>query len=159
MRAFLGLSSNGGDRIAHLQRAVRATPDLVAVSPVYETEPVGGAQQGALLSIVVELDTTLTPRRLLRVCRELERQALRIRRVGFGPHTLDVDIVWIDAVTITEDDLTIPPARMHERNFVIQPLLDLAPDLEVAGWDPATAFGEVEALGDLFELDLAPVAD
>lgn len=159
MRVLLGLGSNLGDRIGHLRRAVQAIPDLVAVSPVYETEPVGGPEQGAYLNIVVELDTTLTPRRLLRICRELERQAQRVRRVRWGPRTLDVDILWIDGVTVAEDDLTVPHARAHERNFVMRPLLDLAPELELPGWDPATAIGEVRALGDLFELDLAPVAD
>ncbi len=145
MRAFLGLSSKLGDRIAHLQRAVQATPDLVTVSPVY--------QQGPSLVIVVELDTTSTPRRLLRIGRELERQA---RRVSPGPRPLSVDILWIDGLTVAEDDLTVPPNRLHEHDVVMRPLLDLAPDLEVPGWNPAA--GGLEALGDLSELDLAPVA-
>ncbi|MCP3854891.1 MAG: 2-amino-4-hydroxy-6-hydroxymethyldihydropteridine diphosphokinase [Actinomycetia bacterium] len=159
MRAFLGLGSNLGDRLEFLRRAVQAVPDLVAVSPVYESEPVGGPDQGAYLNIVVELDTTLTPRRLLRVCRELERQARRVRRVRWGPRTLDVDVLWVEGVAVEEDDLTVPHARMHERNFVMRPLLDLAPDLDVPGWDPETAVGDVEALGDLFELELSPRAD
>ncbi|MCP3912875.1 MAG: 2-amino-4-hydroxy-6-hydroxymethyldihydropteridine diphosphokinase [Actinomycetia bacterium] len=159
MRAFLGLGSNLGDRFEFLRRAVQAVPDLVAVSPVYESEPVGGPDQGAYLNIVVELDTTLTPRRLLRVCRELERQARRVRRVRWGPRTLDVDVLWVEGVAVEEDDLTVPHARMHERNFVMRPLLDLAPDLDVPGWDPETAVGDVEALGDLFELELSPRAD
>ena len=80
MRAFLGLGSNLGDRWAHLRAAVAALPDVVAVSPVYETDPVGGpAGQGAYLNCVVELDTSLEPRQLLELAHRLETAAGRER--------------------------------------------------------------------------------
>ena len=152
-RAFLGLGTNLGDRRSHLRRAVDAMPDVVAVSSVYETEPVGGPDQGAFLNIVVELATELDPWALLEVCRSLERAAGRERRVRWGPRTLDVDVLWIEGVELRESRLTVPHPRMYERNFVVVPLLELAPDLTdelgELGYDPATALGAVTALGPL----------
>ena len=72
-RAFLGLGSNLGDRRDHLRSAIETMPDVVAVSGLYETDPVGGPEQGAYLNLVVELDTDLTARELLELCRTLER--------------------------------------------------------------------------------------
>jgi 2-amino-4-hydroxy-6-hydroxymethyldihydropteridine diphosphokinase len=128
-RAFLGLGSNLGDRRATLVEAVRALPDVVAVSPVYETDPVGGPEQGAFLNLVVELDTELAARELLELCAEREAAADRVRQVRWGPRTLDVDVLWIDGVDVDEPDLTVPHPRMWERRFVLVPLGDLAPDL------------------------------
>lgn len=150
---FLGLGTNLGDRRAFLADAVAAIPDLVATSSIYETEPVGGPEQGAYLNIVVELMTALEPRELLALCRSLERAAGRERRIRWGPRTLDVDVLWIDGVEVDEADLTVPHPRMHQRNFVVVPLLEIAPDLadEMAslGYDADTAFGAVTSLGPL----------
>lgn len=129
-RSFLGLGSNLGDRWAHLRAAVAGVPDLVAVSPVYETAPVGGpAGQGPFLNAVVELDTGLGPRQLLEVCRRLEEAAGRVRSQRFGPRTLDVDVLLAGDEQVDEPDLTVPHPRMWERAFVLVPLADLAPDL------------------------------
>lgn len=132
-RAFLGLGSNVGDRERLLREAVDTLRDLDigfrAVSPIYETDPVGGPDQGAFLNLVVELDTDREPRDLLAICHRLEAAAERVRDVRWGPRTLDVDILWIDGVTLTDDDLTVPHPRMWERRFVLAPLRDLAPDL------------------------------
>lgn len=128
-------------------------PDLVAVSSVYETEPVGGPEQGAYLNIVVELATQREPTELLELCRQLERSAGRERRIRWGPRTLDVDVLWIDGVTVDEPELTVPHPRMYQRNFVVVPLLEIAPDLAEAmadlGYDADTAFGDVAAIGAL----------
>lgn len=134
-RAFLGLGSNIGDRLGHLRSAVGSLPDLVAVSGVYETDPVGGPDQGRFLNIVVQLDTDLGPRDLLGLCHRLESVAGRVRDVRWGPRTLDVDILWIDGVTLDEPDLQIPHPRMFERRFVLEPLAELAPDLLPDGWE------------------------
>ena len=130
-RAFLGLGSNLGDREALLATAVdRLTAvGLVAVSPRYETDPVGGPEQGAYLNAVVELDTDLSPRQLLAVCGRLEQAAERVRAERWGPRTLDVDVLWIEGVEVDEPDLVVPHPRMWERRFVLAPLRDLAPDL------------------------------
>jgi 2-amino-4-hydroxy-6-hydroxymethyldihydropteridine diphosphokinase len=153
-RAFLGLGSNVGDRVRYLGEAVdtlRAV-DLRAVSRVYETEPVGGpGGQGAYLNLVAELETARTPHDLLGVCRRLEAAAGRLREERWGPRTLDVDVLWIDGVTVEEPDLKVPHPRMWERRFVLAPLRDLAPDLvDEARLD--TAAGYVEPVGTLDEL-------
>ena len=129
-RAFLGLGSNQGDRWRLLRDAVSSLPDVVAVSPVYETDPVGGpAGQGPYLNCVVELSTNLTPRQLLGICHRLESAADRVRHERWGPRTLDVDILLVGDLVVDEPDLQIPHPRMRERRFVLEPLRDLVPEL------------------------------
>jgi 2-amino-4-hydroxy-6-hydroxymethyldihydropteridine diphosphokinase len=150
-RAFLGLGSNLGDRARHLLDAVETlrAVDLWAVSPVYETEPVGGpGGQGAYLNLVAELDTERSPHDLLGVCHRLEAAAGRVRDERWGPRTLDVDVLWIDGVTVDEPDLQVPHPRMWERRFVLAPLRDLAPDL-VDDAAVEAAAGWVEPVGTL----------
>ena len=131
MRAFLGLGSNLGDRAAHLRLAVASLPDVVAVSHVYETEPVGGPPgQGRYLNLVVELDTDLEPHELLRIAKRLEAGAGRVPTdVRWGPRPLDVDVLLVDDRTVTEADLVVPHPRMWDRRFVVEPLRELAPEL------------------------------
>jgi 2-amino-4-hydroxy-6-hydroxymethyldihydropteridine diphosphokinase len=129
-RVFLGLGSNQGDRWKLLRDAVASLPDVVAVSPVYETDPIGGpAGQGPYLNCVVELETTLPPRRLLGICHRLESAADRVRHERWGPRTLDVDILLFGDLVIDEPDLQIPHSMLRERRFVLEPLRDLAPEL------------------------------
>lgn len=133
-RVFLSLGSNLGDRRAFLSEAVEALGSWVqAVSPVYETDPVGGPDQTRFLNIVVELLTDVSARELLAVCHRLESAAERVRIERWGPRTLDVDILWIDGETVDEPDLQIPHPRMNVRRFVLAPLADLAPELVDAG--------------------------
>ena len=148
-RAFLGLGSNLGDREAHLRAAVAELDDVVAVSPVYETEPVGGpGDQGPYLNLVVELDTELDARGLLEVCQRLETDAGRVREVRWGARTLDVDVLWVDGDERDEPDLVVPHPRMWDRRFVLAPMRDLAPDLVSADAVEGAA-GEVQQIGDL----------
>ena len=147
-RAFLGLGSNLGERRELLAAAVAAIPDLVAVSPLYETDPVGGPEQGAFLNLVVELDTPMSARELLVLCSELEAAADRVRAVRWGPRTLDVDVLWVDGETVAEPDLEVPHPRMWGRRFVLAPLRDLAPDL-VALEQVEAAEGDVRLAGPL----------
>ncbi len=130
MRVFLSLGSNQGDRWTRLREAVSSLPDVVAVSPVYETDPVGGpGGQGPYLNCVVELATDLAPRRLLGICHRLETAAERVRHERWGPRTLDIDILLFEGVELDEPDLQIPHPRMRDRRFVLEPLRDLAPEL------------------------------
>ena len=154
VRAFLGLGSNLGDRWAHLRRAVdqlRAERTVVAVSHVYETEPIGGPDdQGAFLNLVVEVALKVgeDPFTLLAECQRLEVAAGRVRLVRWGPRTLDADVLWIEGVTLDTPELTVPHPRWHERRFVLAPLADLAPELvDEEMW--ASAGGEVEDVGTL----------
>ncbi len=142
-RAYLGLGSNLGDRAAHLQfgldgLAARAG-QVVAISPVYETQPVGGPAQPDYLNAVVAVETELSPRELLGVAKALEAEAGREldpeRR--WGPRPLDIDILMVGDLRVDDPDLVVPHPRIHQRAFVLAPLADVAPDMVVAptaGW-------------------------
>jgi 2-amino-4-hydroxy-6-hydroxymethyldihydropteridine diphosphokinase len=129
-RAFVALGSNLGDRRAHLEAGVAHLPDVVAVSPVYETEPVGGPTgQDRYLNMVAELRTPATPLELLAAARRAEAAAGRTRSVRWGPRTLDVDILLVGDLLVDSTELQIPHPRMWERGFVLVPLADLAPEI------------------------------
>lgn len=151
-RAFLGLGSNLEDREKFLEDAVielASKGDVVAVSPTYETEPIGGPRsQANFLNLVVELHTLDSARQLLERCRQLEEHAGRVRTVRFGPRTLDADVLLFGNETVNEDDLEIPHPRMWERRFVLAPLRDLAPEL-ISEADVTSSGGEVKKVGRL----------
>jgi 2-amino-4-hydroxy-6-hydroxymethyldihydropteridine diphosphokinase len=150
VRAFLGMGSNLGDSRRVLRDAVDTLGDsVVAVSPLYETEPVGGPPgQQDYLNLVVELDTEQTPRQLLGLCRRLEAAAGRVRVERWGPRTLDVDILIVGELRVDEPDLVVPHPRMHERRFVMAPLADLAPELVPPDWQDRVE-GSVRRAGSL----------
>ena len=127
MRAYLGLGSNLGDRRASLGGAIAALPDVVAVSPVYETEPVGGPpDQSPYLNLVVTLETELSHRELLELAHRLEEAAGRVRAERNGPRPLDVDVLLVGDLCVHDPDLVVPHPRMWQRRFVLAPLADLA---------------------------------
>jgi 2-amino-4-hydroxy-6-hydroxymethyldihydropteridine diphosphokinase len=149
VRAFLGLGSNIGDRRAALRQAVSRLPDVVGVSPVYETEPVGGPPgQRPYLNLVVELATERTPRQLLELGGRLEAAAGRVPAERWGPRPLDVDVLLVGDQKVEDPDLVVPHPRMWERRFVVAPLADLAPELVPDGWE-ASVSGEVAKLGTI----------
>ncbi len=154
--AFLSLGSNIGDREDYLARAVEsleATERVVAVSTVYETEPVGGVEQDPFLNIVAKIETALAPEALLDCCHEIEQEAKRVREIRWGPRTLDVDILLYGDRRIETATLVVPHPRMTERNFVMAPLLELDPTLIdhplLDGYDPDSAIGAVTSIGPL----------
>lgn len=148
-RAFLGLGSNLGDRERYLREAVETLPGVVQVSPLYETDPVGGpGGQDPYLNVVVEISTDLSPRALLGVCHRLESAAQRVRTGRWGPRTLDVDILLYDDVRVDDPDLTIPHPRMWQRRFVVAPLRDIAPELVPEDWEHRVE-GSVRSVGNL----------
>ena len=111
---------------------------MIAVSDVYETAPVGGPIQDDFLNAVVAIETDLPPSDLLVLAMHVEQLAARVRIVQWGPRTLDVDILMYGDEQVSEPDLEIPHPRMHERAFVLAPLLDVAPDLVTrppGGWE------------------------
>ena len=150
MRAFLGMGSNLGDSRRLLRDALDALgARVVAVSPLYETAPLGGPPgQQDYLNIVVELDTDETPRELLELCRGLEAAAGRVRTERWGPRALDVDVLLVGELRVDEADLVVPHPRMHERRFVMAPLADLAPELVPLDWEDRVA-GSVRRVGKL----------
>jgi 2-amino-4-hydroxy-6-hydroxymethyldihydropteridine diphosphokinase len=133
MRAYLGIGSNLGDRFGHLQAGVSSLAgeegvEVVAVSSVYRTEPVGGPEQPEFLNAVVTIDTTLPPRELLTLAQRIEDERDRLRKERWGPRTLDVDILLYGDITLREVDLEIPHPRLAERGFALEPLLEVEPD-------------------------------
>ena len=134
----LALGSNMGDSAAILQGAIDdlASVDgisVVGVSGTYETDPVGGPEQDPYLNAVVVAITDLDPWELLAVTQSIEQHWHRVRDVRWGPRTLDIDILAVDAETVDSDDLEIPHPRAHERAFVLVPWADVAPDAVIPG--------------------------
>jgi 2-amino-4-hydroxy-6-hydroxymethyldihydropteridine diphosphokinase len=139
-RAFVGLGSNLGERETTLRAAIgrlRTIPNVEVrrVSTLRDTEPIGYVDQPRFLNGVVELETTLSARALLGVLLELERAFGRDRSTGppMGPRTLDLDLLLYGDATIDEPLLEVPHPRLQERRFVLEPLAELDPDLEVPG--------------------------
>lgn len=131
-RCVLSLGSNLGDRMAHLQAAVEALPALgvrvLAVSRVYETDAVGGPEQGPFLNIVALAETGAAPLDLLAACHAVEAQHDRRRDVRWGPRTLDIDLIAYDGLRSDDPELTLPHPRAAVRAFVCVPWLDVDPD-------------------------------
>ena len=137
MRAFLALGSNLGDRLEALVGAVRGLAgiggvEVVATSRVYETVPVGPAQPD-YLNAVISVQTDRSPRSLLEAALSVERDLGRIRAERWGPRTIDVDLLTCGRLIVDEPGLAVPHPRMHERAFVIVPLLELEPDPVLPG--------------------------
>ncbi|MDT0300573.1 2-amino-4-hydroxy-6-hydroxymethyldihydropteridine diphosphokinase [Streptomonospora wellingtoniae] len=137
-RVVLSLGSNVGDRMAALQSAVDALFDApglepVALSPVYETAPVGGPEQGPFLNAVVTADTRMPADVLLERAQSVEEALGRVRDVRWGPRTLDVDIISVGGERSEDPRLTLPHPRAHERAFVLRPWADVDPGAEIAG--------------------------
>ncbi|MFI6456884.1 2-amino-4-hydroxy-6-hydroxymethyldihydropteridine diphosphokinase [Streptosporangium amethystogenes] len=138
MRVVLALGSNLGDRFGTLRGgldALFAEPGLtlVAVSPVYETDPVGGPEQGAYLNAVVIAESALEPRALLDRAQGVENTFGRVRVERWGARTLDVDLISVGDVVMDDPDLTLPHPRAHERAFVLVPWVRADPDAVLSG--------------------------
>jgi len=149
--AVIGLGSNLGDRLVNLNGAIaalRATPRVVVakVSSFHETEPVGGpAGQGRFLNAAALLETTLDPISLLHVLEEIEAKFGRVRTVHWGERTLDLDLLLFDDRIIQTPEISIPHPRVNTRRFVLEPLLEVAPDAV----DPITKRAFADILADL----------
>jgi 2-amino-4-hydroxy-6-hydroxymethyldihydropteridine diphosphokinase len=139
VRAVVALGSNLGERIDYLRRGLElvATHDdvtVTAVSPVYETEPVGGpGGQGAYLNAVALLETGMRPIDLLGLLHVVEHACERERAVRWGPRTLDLDVVDFGGLTSDDPVLTLPHPRAHERAFVLLPWRDADPEAVLPG--------------------------
>ena len=144
-RAYIGLGANLGDRGATIRRAVELLPDLVAVSTLIETDPVGYLDQPRFLNGVAALETELPPRELLERLLRIERTLGRTREgPRFGPRTIDLDLLLYGDAELDEPGLTVPHPRMHERRFVLEPLAELEPELVIPGRGPvATLLAEL----------------
>ncbi len=148
--AIVALGSNLGDREDYLREAIHGLGNVVAMSQVFETEPIGGPDaQDAYLNMVVKVETSLDPFAFLRRCQRIEAGALRQRVVRWGPRTLDVDVLFFDDVSMSSEELTIPHPRIAERRFVLAPLSEIAPDRCPPDWDETLPADVVEPRGPL----------
>lgn len=135
MTAVVSLGSNVGDRAQHLRVGIDVLSRrfaVEAVSPVYETAPVGGVDQASFLNCVALVATTDADA-LLDAAHAAEETRGRLRSIRWGPRTLDVDVVSVDSLTSASPRLTLPHPRAHERAFVLLPWLDVDPDAELPG--------------------------
>jgi 2-amino-4-hydroxy-6-hydroxymethyldihydropteridine diphosphokinase len=137
--AFVGLGANLGDREQTLRRAVELLGaeegvDVVAVSALRETDPVGLVDQPRFLNGVAEIETRLAPRELLETLLRLERELGRVRDgVRWGPRTVDLDLLVYGDEEIDEPGLHVPHPRLHERRFALEPLAELDSELVIPG--------------------------
>lgn len=137
--AFIALGSNLGDARGQVLRAFDALAGLahtrlIERSPLYLTPPWGVVDQPAFINAVAHIDTALSPHDLLDALLGIERAAGRVRDgERWGPRTLDLDVLHLDGVTLSDERLTLPHPRIAERAFVLLPLHDLAPDLVLPG--------------------------
>lgn len=145
-RVYLGLGSNLGDREAHLRDAVRRlgrVVEILRISSVYRSEPVGYVEQPDFWNLVVEARTSLEPEALLRDVHRIEDELGRTRPFPNAPRVIDIDVLLYDDVVVETPELTIPHPRMLERAFVLRPLAELAPGLR----DPRSGERIAERLG------------
>ena len=148
--AYIGLGANLGDAAATVAAAVEALAGLghvAAVSRLYETDPVGVTDQPPFRNAVVLLRTARSPHELLAGLLALEARFGRERTVRWGPRTLDLDLLAYGDVTLDDADLTLPHPRAHEREFVLRPLADVAPQLALAGSTVERLLAELPAQG------------
>lgn len=146
-RAYVGLGANLGPREVTLLRAadLLAAADgveVVAVSQLRETDPVGFVEQPPFLNGAIALDTSLSPRAVLELLLEVEEELGRVRGERWGPRTVDLDLLVYGDERVDEDGLHVPHPRLHERRFALEPLAELDPELVIPG------LGSVSALLD-----------
>ncbi len=136
-RSYLGLGSNLGDRLENLRRALDLLEErgigIVRSSRVYETDPVGGPEQPDYLNAVAEVEAPGSARELLAACLAVETEMGRIREERWGPRIIDLDVLTFGDQRIDEEDLQVPHPLMHERGFVLIPLLELDADPQLPG--------------------------
>jgi 2-amino-4-hydroxy-6-hydroxymethyldihydropteridine diphosphokinase len=145
-RSFVGLGANLGNREQQIQRALALLAaedevEVVAVSSLRETDPVGYEDQPRFLNGAAELRTSLSARKLLERLLSVERRLGRVRGNGprFGPRAIDLDLLLYGDQVVNEPGLVVPHPRLHERRFALEPLAELDPALEIPGRGPVQA--------------------
>lgn len=158
-RYAIGLGSNEGDRLEHLARAVdEIAGSSKQVSSLYESEPVGGPEQGPFLNAVLVVESDMDPLEMLDHLQQIEGDHGRERRVRWGPRTLDLDLVAADSGPLSTERLTLPHPRAIEREFVLRPLAEVWPGAQVGrGKTARTALDGLDDQGvDFLARDWVP---
>lgn len=135
-KALIGIGSNIGDRKEYIDTAIDALNHIPSVqvlrmSPIYESEPWGYANQEKFYNAVIEVETNLTAYTLLGVCLGIEAGVGRVRSIKNGPRVLDLDLLLFEGQESMTAELTLPHPRMFERDFVLIPLRDLYPEMKI----------------------------
>lgn len=158
-RAWLGLGGNIDDPVASMAKALkllhaRDDTKVIAVSNVYRTPPWGKTDQAWFHNACAEIETSLEPLQLIATCLDVERALKRVRQERWGPRIIDIDILAMqngasEAVIMNEAALELPHPRIQERAFVLVPLNDIAPELEISGksvseWNTVCDRSEIE---------------
>jgi len=129
---YIGIGSNLGDRRGNCEKAMELLEKTGIIvkkrSSVYETEAWGVRDQPPYINMAVEIETELSPTQLLTALKAMEKEAGREKSSRWGPRVLDLDILLFEDVTVLDDDLKIPHPLMHEREFVLIPLDEIAPE-------------------------------
>lgn len=169
VRVAIALGSNMGDRIAVLTEAVRhleSLGSLLALSPLYETEPIGLADQAPFCNAVAVVETDLGAQELVRLLLAIETRLGRVRECRWGPRTIDLDLILHGETVTRSDAVRVPHPRYRKRRFVLEPLLAVWPDARdpdgtaVADLLPAVAAQRVRRLwGVGWTSDDGPAAD
>ncbi|WP_146550937.1 2-amino-4-hydroxy-6-hydroxymethyldihydropteridine diphosphokinase [Rummeliibacillus suwonensis] len=133
--AYISLGSNMGDKEETLRHAVQLLQQhpaimVVKLSSIYETDPVGYTDQDVFLNMVILVHTPLAAQELLEECQKVEQALKRVRVIRWGPRTIDLDILLYNHDNIETETLIVPHTRMHERAFVLVPLVEIAPELK-----------------------------
>ena len=136
--AYVGIGANLGPREETLRRAVELLGgadgvEVVAVSELRETDPVGVVDQPPFVNGAVSVETMHSPRALLDLLLEIERSLGRVRGERWGPRVVDLDLLVYGNEVVDEPGLRVPHPRLHERRFALEPLADLNPELEIPG--------------------------
>ncbi len=133
-KVYLGLGSNEGDRLHHCREALKWLKEsgdirLLRVSSAYETEPVGEGYKGWFINAVAEAETDLDPLSLLRNLKQIEEEMGRSNQAITPNRPIDLDLLLYGDLLLETEALSIPHPRLHQRRFVLEPLLELAPEL------------------------------
>ena len=161
MKAVVALGSNLGDRFDYLQKAVNEINSLtdieiLEISSVYETLPVGGPEQGNYLNAIVTLNTKFEAEELLLKLLLIELNLGRQREIAWGPRTIDLDLIWFEDQTINLENLVLPHPRAHERYFVIKPWLEIEPKARIGNTEIREFLKDLDCSGvNLFPTRLA----
>ena len=132
--SYIGFGSNIGDRLSFIRNALNQLSHteeitIIEISSLYETEPVGNEAQGMFLNGVVAIETNLSPQTLLKTIKEIETNVGRQHRKRWGPREIDLDVLTYGEMCLHTPELGIPHPEMHNRRFVLVPLVEIAPDL------------------------------
>jgi len=134
---YISLGTNLGDRQNNMLTVVALLAErvgkILALSALYETEPWGYENQEAFLNLCISIETSLSPYELLESLQTIELELDRVRKIHWGPRTIDIDILLFDDIICEDDKLTIPHPRMSERAFVLIPLYDIEKNLIIDG--------------------------